>query len=177
MGHIKVDKGIFLSQIRLKDVEQLVMYLNDKEIYNNTLTVPFPYTKADGEYFVQLCEKKKRKYGKNINWAIRDKNKKLIGGCSFHMKYPRNSRKDEIGYWLARPYWNKGIMTKVVNKLCEIGFTKFKLKKIEATVFIHNNASCRVLDKAGFQLKGVFRKSIKKGNKFVNVKLFLKEKN
>jgi [ribosomal protein S5]-alanine N-acetyltransferase len=175
MPYIKVDNNIFLSQIRLKDIEQLVKYLNDKEIFNNTLLIPFPYTQEDGEYFVNLCEKRKKKYGKLTDWAIRDKNKKLIGGCGFQMKYGRNSKKDEIGYWLARPFWNKGIMTKVVNKLCEIGFKKFGLTRIEATVFIYNDASCRVLEKAGFKLEGILRKSMKKRNKLIDVRRYYKE--
>jgi ribosomal-protein-alanine N-acetyltransferase len=177
MNYLKVDKKIFLSPLRLTDIDQLVKYLNDEYIYNNTLQIPFPYTKEDGKFFISLCKEKKKKYGKNTTWAIRDKNKKLIGGCSFHVKYRRNSKKDEIGYWLARPYWNKGIMTKVVNKLCEIGFKKLGLTRIEATVFSHNDASCRVLGKAGFKFGGVFRKSIKKGNKLIDTKLFFKEGN
>jgi RimJ/RimL family protein N-acetyltransferase len=174
MSYLKVDDNTFLSPLRLTDVTELVKYLNDEEIYNNTLTVPFPYTKEDGEFFVKLCKKQKNKYGIYINWAIRNKNGKLIGGCGFHMKYRRDSKKDEIGYWLARPYWNKGIMTKVVTKLCEIGFKKFGLKRIEATVFINNNASCRILEKAGFELEGIFRKSIKKGNKLIDAKRYYK---
>lgn len=175
MTYFKVDNKISLSPIRFTDIDRLVKYLNDKEIYNNTLTVPFPYTKEDGEYFVSLCEKKKKKYGKNTNWAIRDKNKKLIGGCGFQIKYKRSLKKDEIGYWLARPYWNKGIMTKVVNKLCKIGFKKFGLTRIEAGVFIHNDASCRVLEKASFKFEGVFRKSVKKENRLIDVKRYYKE--
>jgi len=175
MPYIKVNDNIFLSQIRSKDIERLIMYLNDKEIFNNTLLIPFPYTKEDGEYFVNLCEKKRKKHGKLTDWAIRDKNKKLIGGCGFQMKYKRSLKKDEIGYWLARPYWNKGIMTKVVNKLCEIGFRKFGLTRIEATVFIHNDASFRVLDKAGFKKEDIYRKSVKKGNKLIDVKKYYKE--
>jgi RimJ/RimL family protein N-acetyltransferase len=168
MACYKIDKNTFLSPIRLNDVDQLVKYLNDREIYNNTLMIPFPYTKADGEFFVKLCEKNKKKYGKNTMWAIRDKNKKLIGGCGFQMKYKSSVKTDEIGYWLARPYWNKGIITKVVNKLCEIGFKKFSLTRIEATVFIHNDASSRVLEKAGFKNESTFRKSVKKGNKLID---------
>ena len=174
MAYYKVDKNIFLSPLRFSDVDDLVKYLNDEEIYNNTLTIPLPYTKEDGKYFVDFCEKKKKKYGKNINWAIRDKNKKLIGGCGFQRKYPARLKKDEIGYWLARPYWNKGIITIVVKKLCDIGFNNWGLKRIEATVFIHNDASCRVLEKAGFELEGIFRKSVKKGNKLIDAKRYYK---
>jgi [ribosomal protein S5]-alanine N-acetyltransferase len=176
MPYIKVDDNIFLSQMRLNDINKLVQYLNDKEIFDNTLQIPFLYTQEDGKYFVSLCETRKKKYSKLTDWAIRDKNKKLIGGCGFQMKYNRNSKKDEIGYWLARPFWNKGIMTKVVYKLCEIGFKKFGLARIEATVFIHNDASCQVLEKAGFNLKGIFRKSVKKGNKLLDAKIYFKEK-
>ena len=66
-------------------------------------------------------------------------------------------------------------MTKVVNKLCDIGFKKFGLTRIEATVFIHNKASCRVLEKAGFKMEGIYRKSVKKGNKLIDVKKYYKE--
>jgi len=162
--------------MRSKDIEQLVKYLNDKEIYDNTLRIPYPYTREDGEHFINLCEKNKKKFGKLTDWAIRAKNKKLIGGCGFQMKYKRNSKKDEIGYWLARPYWNKGIITKVVNKLCEIGFNKFSLTRIEADVFLHNDASCRVLEKAGFKLEGIIRKSVKKENRMIDAKKFYRNK-
>ena len=91
------------------------------------------------------------------------------------MKYKRSLKKDEIGYWLARPYWNKGIMTKVVNKLCEIGFGKFGLMRIEATVFIHNAASCRVLEKGGFKKEGIYRKSVKKGNMLIDTIRYCKQ--
>lgn len=159
----------------MRDIEQLIKYLNGKEIFNYTLQIPFPYTKEDGKYFVNLCEKKRKKYGKLTDWAIRDKNKILIGACGFQMKYRSGSKKDEIGYWLARLYWNKGIMTKVVNKLCDIGFNKFGLNRILAAVFIQNKASCRVLEKAGFKLNEAYLKSIKKGNKLIAAKLFFKE--
>ncbi|NWF90916.1 MAG: GNAT family N-acetyltransferase [Ignavibacteriaceae bacterium] len=175
MNYFKIDNDYYLSPLKETDIHQLVKYLNDKEIFNNTLTVPFPYTKDDGKFFVRLCEQKKKKYGVNTNWAIRDKTKKLIGGCSFHRKYRRNSKKDEIGYWLARPYWNKGIMTEVVKKLCKIGFTKLGLKRIEAIVFSHNDASCRVLEKAGFEFGGLLLKSIRKNNKLIDGKLYFKE--
>lgn len=174
MNYYKVHNHISLSPLRLTDIKNLVKYLNDEEIFNNTLMIPFPYKKEDGEFFIKLCRQNKQKYGKNTNWAIRNKNKKLIGGCGFHMKYRRNSSKDEIGYWLARPYWNKGIMTKVVNKLCEIGFNKLGLIRIEASVFSHNKASCRVLEKAGFEFGGLLRKSIRKNNKLIDGKFFYK---
>lgn len=175
MAYYRVDKNIFLSPIRLNDVDQLVKYLKEKEIFNNTLLIPFPYTKEDGIRFLEFCYSKRKKFGKFTEFAIRNKNKKLIGVCGFQVKYGKNSKKDEIGYWLAKPYWNKGIMTNVVNKLCQIGFNKFNLTRIEATVFSHNAASSKVLEKAGFELEKVLPKSVKKGNKLINSKRYVLE--
>lgn len=177
MAHYKVDRNIYLSPLQLKDINLLVKYLNDKEIINNTLNIPFPYTQKDGEDFINLCKNNKQKFNTDVNWAIRDRHKKLIGGCGFQKKYKQSLKKDEIGYWLARPFWNKGIMTKVVLKLCKIGFEKFKLNRIEASVFFHNDASCRVLEKAGFIFGGILRGALKKKNKAIDVKLYFIEKN
>ena len=51
MDFIRVNKHITMSEITLKDVAAFVEYLNDKDIYTNTLNIPHPYTKKDGKIF------------------------------------------------------------------------------------------------------------------------------
>ncbi len=84
-----------------------------------------------------------------------------------HSKYGIHSHKDEIGYWLGKPFWNKGIMTDVIKKICSIGFNNFNLIRIEATVFTYNIPSKKVLEKAGFMPEGTLRKFYKKDQKFI----------
>ena len=115
---------------------------------------------------------KTRATGRLSNFAIRDKNLNLIGGIGFHLKYGIKSYKDEIGYWLAKDFWNKGIMTGVVKKLCEIGFIENKLIRIEAVVFENNLASARVLEKNGFIKEGLLRKYLVKDDIALNVNLY-----
>ena len=69
-------------------------------------------------------------------------------------------RSAELGYWLGEPFWRKGIMTKAVQLMCEEAFRRYKLVRIYAEPFSTNLASRGVLEKAGFELEGIKRKSI-----------------
>jgi [ribosomal protein S5]-alanine N-acetyltransferase len=148
------------------DKYALVKYLNEKEISDNMLTMPFPYSFADAEYWLnlQLSEKEK---GKQSFWAIRYGDE-LIGGIGFKLTYGENSHKEEIAYWLAKPFWNKGIITKAVGSVCELGFHERNLTRIEAIVFPENIKSARVLEKNGFIFEGRLRKFYLKNNKLID---------
>ena len=169
---IVVDNQIYLSQVNKEDVNQLCLHLSDKEIYDNTLMIPYPYTTKDAEWWVLFVEENKFSNGRLTNWAIRDRSSMLIGSFGFHLKYGINSHRDEIGYWLAKPYWNKGIMTRVVKKMCQFGFDEFNLTRIEAVVFESNLPSCKVLEKAGFNYEGLLKKYILKNSKYIDGKIF-----
>ena len=67
MDFIRVNKHITISEITLKDVAAFVEYLNDKDIYTNTLNIPHPYTKEDGEWFVNIVAERKKENGKIFN--------------------------------------------------------------------------------------------------------------
>ena len=51
---LDVNEGIHLSEIRASDQAALVRHLNEREIYDRTLRIPFPYTEADAVEFRQV---------------------------------------------------------------------------------------------------------------------------
>ena len=169
---IIVDNEIYLDQPKRKDKANLILYLSDREIYNNTLRLPFPYTSKDADWWIKYVKDNKKKSGLLLNFAIRKKDKSLIGGIGYHSKYGITSHKDKIGYWLARKYWNRGIMSKVVRSFCRYGFDSRHLIRIEATVFEHNQSSCRVLEKCGFGYEGTLKKYYMKDGNFIDVRLY-----
>lgn len=68
-------------------------------------------------------------------------------------------------------------MTIVVGKVCDIGFNKFGLKRITATIFEHNIASAKVVEKCGFVLEAPALKNYyEKDGKVFNGKLYAKTK-
>jgi len=59
-----------------------------------------------------------------------------------------------MGYWIARQHWGKGFATEACRSLIEIART-LKLPRLEASHFIDNPASGRVLEKLGFVPTGM----------------------
>ncbi len=63
----------------------------------------------------------------------------------------------EISYWLASKYTARGIMTRALNLMTDIGFNKMKLNRIQLTIDVDNTDSDAVARRCGFQLDGVLR--------------------
>lgn len=165
-----VNHRIHLTEIRSTDCPAFVEYLNDPDIYRQTLRIPYPYGEKDARTFVAITDQVTAKHGHPIHFAIRDETDQLIGGCGFDdLVYGHRA---ELGYWLAKPYWGQGIMTEVVRSLCKLAEEEWKLVRITAHVFEFNEASARVLMKNGFQCEGLLRKHHQKDGQFVDSKLF-----
>jgi RimJ/RimL family protein N-acetyltransferase len=70
----------------------------------------------------------------------------------------------EIGYWLAEPFWGRGIATEAVKAMTTYAIAKHALTRVYARVADWNTASVRVLEKAGYALEARLRRSaIKEG--------------
>jgi RimJ/RimL family protein N-acetyltransferase len=66
------------------------------------------------------------------------------------------SGKREIGYWIGREYWGKGIATQA---LCRF-LRQATERPLYAVVAKHNVASIHVLEKCGFSIAGKYRGSV-----------------
>jgi ribosomal-protein-alanine N-acetyltransferase len=169
---IVVSDQVHLSEFRASDKDALIAHLDDREIYDRTLRIPFPYTDAAADEWLALVAKITQQQGRAVHWAIRNADDDLIGGCGFDGFQAGKSHRAEVGYWLARPFWGRGIMTVVVQRVCQHAFEEFGLAKITAHVFSHNPASARVLEKCGFQEEGFLRKHFLKDGQFLDARLF-----
>src|SRR5690606_19183838 len=90
------------------------------------------------------------------------------GGIGIHPKTDIEQKNAELGYWLAEPYWGKGIMSRAIAKAVEIGFRNFEITRIVGRTFGHNVGSQRALEKAGFVLEGRFRNAFFKNGEFTD---------
>lgn len=170
--NLELPNGIRLTEYAETDQDALVEFLNDREIYERTLRIPFPYTVADAQAWFALSRKLTEHNGQTVNWAIRDEPGKLIGGVALEAPGPERSHRAEIGYWLARPFWGRGIMSLAVAAVCRQAFESLGLLKITAHVFAFNVASARVLEKCGFEQEGYLKWHYLKDGKFVDAKVF-----
>jgi RimJ/RimL family protein N-acetyltransferase len=167
-----VNDQVHLSEFRASDKDALLAHLNDRDIYDRTLRIPFPYSEKDADDWLALVAKVTKQQGRPVHWAIRGADDALIGGCGFDGFQVGKSHRAEVGYWLAKPYRGRGLMTAVVQRLCRHAFEEFGLVKVTAHVFTHNPASARVLEKCGFQQEGFLRKHFLKDGRIIDARLF-----
>jgi len=165
-----------LTDIVSSDKAAYLEHLQEREIYDQTLNIPYPYTEADADWWINHVTEETRQQGRCVNWAIRRRDGYLVGGIGFHGLELGKTHKGELGYWLAKPYWRKGIMTEAVRRLAEYGFVDLGLIRITAEVFHFNVGSSRVLEKAGFKLEGILRNEYRKDGKVFDGKLYSKLK-
>jgi [ribosomal protein S5]-alanine N-acetyltransferase len=170
--NIVITDQIHLSEIQPSDQAACLEHMKEKDIYDLTLRIPYPYTEADFLAWMRIVEEATKAQGRSTHWAIRNEDAYLIGASGLSGLQVGKSHLAEIGYWLAKPYWGRGIMTAVVRRACELAFTEFGLAKIMAHVYAENVASAKVLEKCGFQQEGYLRKHFLKDGKYLDARLF-----
>jgi len=148
---IRIDDNYYLSQVRMSDKAELVKYMQERAIHDSVANLPDPYTEKEAKFWIEYVERIRQDAGRLNNWAIRDRRGFLIGAIGFRDPMPPGIKQGSFGYWLAKPYWGKGIMTKVVRVFCDFALSEYGLRKLEAQVFPENKASSSVLIKTGFE--------------------------
>lgn len=153
-----------LREWNLNDINSLVKYANNYKIASNlTDQFPHPYSKENGEAFLQIAAKDNpaRLFAIDISGEA-------SGGIGLHFQKDIYKKNAELGYWLAEPYWGKGIMSNAVKQIVAYGFKTFEIKRIYAIPFGTNTASQKVLKNAGFILEGKFEKTLYKNGEYLD---------
>jgi len=170
--NLKIDEHLGLGYFNPNDIQPLAEFMNDITIYNNTLRPPYPYTLKDAEIFVDAHIQKQLNDPVVDTFAIRYDGK--IIGCIGFMPMQNEFQKHctEIGYSLSKDFRGKGIMTRTVGFFCKMLFDNFDFLKITALTFVDNLASSHVLEQNGFELEGISKKHFKKGDKYIDCRLY-----
>lgn len=99
-------------------------------------------------------------------------NNMVIGSIGIFRQGNIHRQTAELGYYIAEEYWGKGIMTEAVKQICEYVFANSDIIRIYAEPFAYNIASCRALEKAGFQYEGTLRSNAVKNGKVIDMKMY-----
>lgn len=153
---LQLHHGWYLEHVRPEDLHAYILHLNDRQIYQNTMNIPYPYQEKEASKWMALLDLSQSRMKQACTLAIRNAQGQLCGSIGLHFEKPEHTElhQAEIGYWLAKPYWNQGVMTAALQAFCHWAFSTYRLKRIAAHVFVLNISSERVLQKAGFRLEG-----------------------
>lgn len=157
-----------LKEIQDKDIENIHKGLSNPEItkYYGVHFDTLEDTKEQMEWYRNL---KKNETG--IWYGIYNKNDKFCGAGGFN-DVNKEHRKAEIGLWLLKDFWGKGIMKQIMPKLFKIGFNNLNLNRIEGFVDSKNTKCKNALEKINFTYEGTMRENEIKNNEKIDVDFY-----
>lgn len=141
-----------------RDREAIVRHANNRKVSINLRDrFPFPYTDRDARNWLDAVIGLEPE----TNFAI-DVAGEAVGGIGYTIQFDVDRRSAEIGYWLGESVWGRGIATEALTAVTDHAFANHDLCRLFAHVFEWNQASARVLEKAGYAFEGRMRKSVTK---------------
>ena len=155
---------------KLSDAKDLAAALSNKKVQDNLRDgLPYPYTEQDGKEFISAMLSADE--NETFAFAIMVDDK-VVGSIGIFRQGNIHRQTAELGYYIAEEYWSKGIMTEAVKQICEYVFAKSDIIRIYAEPFAYNIASCRVLEKVGFQYEGTLRSNAVKNGKVIDMEMY-----
>lgn len=143
---------------RLDDAEGFSRHANNPKIIANlTNSFPNPFTAEAARAFISSCLKagEERQCCRAI---VVDGN--AVGSIALFLRDDVYCKSATIGYLLGEEFWNQGIVSQAIRQLCEECFSRYDLVRISAEPYATNLGSRRALEKAGFELEGILKKSV-----------------
>jgi ribosomal-protein-alanine N-acetyltransferase len=144
-----------LRRWHVDDAASLVEHANNINVAKHLRDrFPHPYTARDAQLFLKAISNADLV----TNFAI-DVDGHAIGGLGYVPGNDIERYSAEVGYWIGETCWGRGIVTDALRLFTEHAFVKLRLLRLFALPFADNQASIRVLEKAGYSLEGILRAS------------------
>lgn len=137
-------KRLLLRQPRMADAERLARFLDNFAVAGNLARVPHPYRLADAQAWLRSWRPDRPAGG--TGFTIDLPGEGLIGHVGFHT----DRRGTQLGYWLAQPFWNRGLMSEAVEAVIGWYFGACDALVLKSGVFHFNKASLAIQRKFGF---------------------------
>jgi RimJ/RimL family protein N-acetyltransferase len=149
---------------RRSDAASIAEQANNRKIWINLRDrFPHPYTPGDARMFLREVMNREPESA----FAI-DVGGQAVGGIGFVPQLDVERVSAEIGYWLGEAYWGRGIATEALGAVTRLAISRHGLTRVFALPFAWNRASCRVLEKCGYQLEARLRRSAIKDGRIVD---------
>ena len=132
-----------------EDAPALAKAIADEMIVRNLSSAPWPFSLRDAEAF--LAAPRDPVLPSLLVFERTDGEPVLVGSCGLGR---RPSGAVELGYWISRGHWGRGFATEAGQALVGIA-RALGIARLEASHFLDNPASGRVLEKLGFQSTGI----------------------
>jgi [ribosomal protein S5]-alanine N-acetyltransferase len=143
----------------------LAALINNRKIWDTVRDqLPHPYSVKDADSFIRYHIDRRPV----TNFAILYHGQ-VAGGIGYIPKEDVYRLSAEIGYWVGEPFWGRGIATSAIGLMVQaVKGQSPDIIRIYAEVFSHNPSSMRALEKNGFGLESVRKRSVVKNGQVMD---------
>ncbi len=155
---------------KMEDAPALARALNNRKVQDNLRDgLPYPYTENDAKVYIRamLDADENTTFGFAI--LLDDQ---VVGSVGVFRRDNVHFRTAEMGYYIAEPFWGRGLGTSAVRQVCDYIFERTNIIRIFAEPYATNAASCRILEKCGFTCEGTLRSNAVKNGRVLDMKLY-----
>lgn len=92
------------------------------------------------------------------SWCIVLKESSQAVGHIAVNEFSETHERCDIGYYLGRSFWNRGLMTEALKAVIDFLFFEVGMNRIQAKHDAKNPASGKVMEKAGMKYEGTLKK-------------------
>jgi ribosomal-protein-alanine N-acetyltransferase len=157
-----------LRPFTLRDACDVQRLAGDREVSSTTRLIPHPYPDGLAEQWIASLDGLYAK-GRSASFAITLHDGTLMGAVGLSIE-PAD-RHAELGYWIGRPYWNRGYCTEAARAAVRFAFETLELQRIFAHYIARNPASGRVMEKLGMRREGCLRQHRFKAGEYQDLML------
>jgi RimJ/RimL family protein N-acetyltransferase len=143
-----------LRPLRASDADDLFAVHSDPRVMRYWSHAPWTDREQAVARIAQLAHD--RANAEFYTWATTLADDRLIGTVSL-FAINRAQRRGEIGYALATRVWGQGYATEGLRLAIAYAFDTIALERLEADIDPRNEASCRLVERVGFQREGLLR--------------------
>ncbi|WP_309603960.1 GNAT family N-acetyltransferase [Phenylobacterium sp.] len=145
---VSTERLILRGSVR-GDAVALAHLAGDLNVSGMTTSMPHPYALAHAEDWLDramACD-----WAREALFVLEHRNFGVVGTVGFDH---RRGDRPELGFWLGRPFWNRGYATEAVRGALKWVKRDWRRHVVVAGHFADNPASGTVLCKAGFLYTG-----------------------
>lgn len=159
---------VYLTEMQEKDAHLLHEYSKEPKL-----------NEYSGPYKASESLEKSKEYIANSKKNILKKDSYILGiyekitsnfvGTIGFFDLDKEDKNGQLGFWVAKDYWNKGYMTDSVKLMTDYIFNVLKYHRVYAYTHEINKSVERVLSKAGYEKEGELKRTLKsKDGKYHN---------
>lgn len=152
------------------DAPRVCELAGDRAVADTTANIPHPYEPGMAEAWIATHAPAFAE-GKLATFAVVPRDATQVFGAVGLIITPEHNR-GELGYWIGRPYWNRGYVTEAARAVIAYGFDTLNLHRVFATHIARNAASGRVMQKLGMTREGEMREHIRKWDTLENMVVY-----